>query len=60
MRKVHADTITTLSELKIKSRLEEIGLVVIGSTPETLGSYLKSEITKWGPLIRDANIRINE
>jgi tripartite-type tricarboxylate transporter receptor subunit TctC len=58
--KMHADTVAALAELRIKSRLEELGLVVIGSTPDALGSYLKSEITKWGPVIREANIRINE
>ena len=60
VRKMHADTVTTLIEPRIKSRLEELGLVVIGSTPDALGSYLKSEMTKWGPLIREANIKINE
>jgi tripartite-type tricarboxylate transporter receptor subunit TctC len=60
VRKMHADTVGALAEPRIKSRLEELGLVVVGSTPDTLGSYLKSEMTKWGPLIRETNIRINE
>jgi tripartite-type tricarboxylate transporter receptor subunit TctC len=59
VRKMHAAAAAALAEPKIKSRLEELGLVVIGSTPDAL-SYLKSEITKWGPVIREANIRINE
>jgi tripartite-type tricarboxylate transporter receptor subunit TctC len=60
VRKIHADTVGALAEPRIKSRLEELGLIVIGSTPDALGSYLKSEMTKWGPVIREANIRINE
>ena len=60
VRKMYTDTVATLAEPKIKSRLEELGLVVIGSTPDALGTYLKSEMTKWGPVIREANIRINE
>jgi len=60
VRKINSDTVATLAEPGIKSRLEELGLVVIGSTPNALGAYLKSEMTKWGPVIREANIRINE
>ncbi|HLQ93801.1 MAG TPA: tripartite tricarboxylate transporter substrate binding protein [Xanthobacteraceae bacterium] len=60
VQKMNADTVATLAEPRIKTRLEELGLVVIGSTPNTLGGYLKSEMTKWGPVIREANIRINE
>ena len=60
VRKMYTDTVATLAEPKIKSRLEELGLVVIGSTPDALGAYLKLEMTKWGPVIRDTNIRINE
>jgi tripartite-type tricarboxylate transporter receptor subunit TctC len=33
---------------------------VVGSTPEELGRFLKSEMDKWGPVIKDANITIRE
>jgi tripartite-type tricarboxylate transporter receptor subunit TctC len=60
VRKINADTVATLAEPRIKSRLEELGLIVIGSTPDALGSYLQSEMTKWGPVIREANIKVSE
>jgi tripartite-type tricarboxylate transporter receptor subunit TctC len=31
---------------------------VIGSTPEELASFLRSEMDKWGQVIKEANIRI--
>jgi tripartite-type tricarboxylate transporter receptor subunit TctC len=34
--------------------------MVIGSTPEELAGFLKAEIARWEPVIRDAGIRINE
>mgnify|MGYP003335937233 len=34
-------------------------MVVAGGTPEQLGAFLKSEIAKWGKVIRDAGIRMN-
>jgi tripartite-type tricarboxylate transporter receptor subunit TctC len=60
IRKMHTDTVTTLAEPRIKARLEELGLVVVGSTPDALGSYLKSEMAKWAPVIKEANINVNE
>jgi len=60
VRKINADTVATLAESRIKSRLEELGLIVVGSTPDALGSYVQSEMTKWGPVIREANIKVNE
>jgi tripartite-type tricarboxylate transporter receptor subunit TctC len=33
---------------------------VVGSTPEELGQFLKSEMDKWGPVIKQAGIAIRE
>ena len=60
VRKMHADTAKVLAEPAIKKRLEELGLFVIGSTPEQLGQYLKAEMDKWGPIIKDAGISTRE
>ena len=58
VRKMHADTAKALAEEKLKARLEGLGLAVVGSNPDELGAYLKAEIAKWGPVIKDAGIRI--
>ena len=60
VRKMHADTAAVLAEAPIKRRLEELGLLVVGSTPEELGKFHKSEMDKWGPVIKDAGISIRE
>jgi tripartite-type tricarboxylate transporter receptor subunit TctC len=60
VRKMHADTAAVLAEPAIKKRLEDLGLFVIGSTPEELGQYLKAEMDKWGPIIREAGISVRE
>jgi len=31
---------------------------VVGSTPDQLAAYLKSELAKWGPVIKDAGIKV--
>jgi len=60
IKKMHADTAGVLAEPAIKARLEQLGLFVVGSTPDELGKFFKAEMDKWGPLIKDANISIRE
>ncbi len=58
--KMNADIITALADPGVKSRLEGLGLVVAGSTPQQLAAFLKGEIDKWGPVIKAAGIAIKE
>ena len=58
IRKMNADTITVLAEPAIKARLDKLGVVIVGSTPEALGALLKEEMAKWGPVIKAANIKV--
>jgi len=55
--KIHADTVTALADPVLRGRLEELGIVVVGSTPAELAAFLKAEIDKWGPVIKEAGIR---
>jgi tripartite-type tricarboxylate transporter receptor subunit TctC len=60
IRKMNADTLTVLAEPAIKARLDKLGVIPAGSTPEALGAHLKEEMAKWGPVIRAANIKVSE
>lgn len=58
--KMNADIITALADPNVKGKLEGLGLVVAGSTPQQLAAFLKGEIDKWGPVIKGAGITIKE
>jgi tripartite-type tricarboxylate transporter receptor subunit TctC len=60
VRKMHADTVAVLREPPIKAKLDQLGFVIVGSTPDELGAHLRAEMEKWGPVIKAANIRVNE
>jgi tripartite-type tricarboxylate transporter receptor subunit TctC len=60
VQKMHADTVATLSDPAIRGRLEQLGLFVAGSTPEELGQFLRSEMEKWGPVVKQAGLSIRE
>ena len=56
--KINADTNAALVHAPVKSRFEELGANPKGSTPAELAAFLKSEIDKWGPVIREAKIKV--
>ncbi len=60
VRKVHTDAAAVLAEPAIKARLEDLGLFVVGSTPDALATFLNAEMDKWGPVIRDAGITVSQ
>jgi tripartite-type tricarboxylate transporter receptor subunit TctC len=56
--RLNADTNAALAHASVRSRFEELGATPKGSTPAELAAFLKSEIDKWGPVIREAKIRV--
>jgi tripartite-type tricarboxylate transporter receptor subunit TctC len=56
IRKIHDDTVAALAEPAVRGKLEQGGVVVIGSRPDELASFLRSELDKWGHVIKEANI----
>jgi len=57
IRKIHDDTVAALAEPTVRGKLEQSGVVVVGSTGDELASFLGSEMDKWGQVIKAANIR---
>ena len=42
IKKMHADTVAVLAEPQVKTKLDQLGVVAVGSTPEALGTHLRS------------------
>jgi tripartite-type tricarboxylate transporter receptor subunit TctC len=60
VRKVQADTFAAVTDPATKAKLEQLGVVVAGSSSAELAAFLKTEMDKWGPVIKEAGITINE
>jgi tripartite-type tricarboxylate transporter receptor subunit TctC len=60
IRKLHADTVAALADPTIRARLEQLGVVVVGSTPQELSAHLRSEMNKWEPVIKAAGITMRD
>jgi tripartite-type tricarboxylate transporter receptor subunit TctC len=57
VNKIHADTVTALANPVVQAKLAELGAVTVGSTPAKLAAHLRSEMAKWGSIIKTANIK---
>ena len=55
--RLHAEVVKILRAPDIKEKLLGMGAEPVGSTQEQFGAFIKSEVAKWGKVIRDANIK---
>jgi tripartite-type tricarboxylate transporter receptor subunit TctC len=55
--RLHAEVVKVLRAPDIRERLIGMGAEPVGSTQEQFGAFIKSEMAKWGKVIRDANIK---
>jgi tripartite-type tricarboxylate transporter receptor subunit TctC len=55
--RLNAEIVKILAVPEIRNRLTDGGSDVIGNSPEEADRFLKSEIARWGEVIRAANIR---
>ena len=54
--KIHSSAATALADPGVRERLEHLGVLLVGSTPDEFAIYLKAELDKWGPIIKEAGI----
>jgi tripartite-type tricarboxylate transporter receptor subunit TctC len=54
---LHADTVKVLAEPVVRQRMQQIGLLIVASTPSALGAHLTSESALWAPVIKSAGIK---
>jgi tripartite-type tricarboxylate transporter receptor subunit TctC len=55
----HAEVTKILQMPEVRSRFENLGFQVIGNTPEQFEAFLRSEVVKWGKVVKAANISAN-
>ena len=58
INRLHQDIVRVLAQAPVQETLFNQGTVVVGSTPEELEKFFKSETVKWGKVIKEAGIRV--
>lgn len=57
--KVHGEVGRVLKLNDLRERLDGLGAIAVGSTPEQARALVKSEIQKWARVVKSAGIRID-
>jgi tripartite-type tricarboxylate transporter receptor subunit TctC len=55
--KLNADAVAALHHPPVQQRYAQLGATVVGSTPAELAAHLKSEMDRWGAVIKAAGIK---
>jgi len=59
IQKLNADITEILRQKDVAEKLVGQGALPVGDTPEQFGQYIKTEIEKWGAVVRSAHIKID-
>ena len=57
VRKLHAETVKALAQRDLRAKFVELGMEVIGNSPDEFAAVIQSEIPKWAKLIRESGIK---
>ncbi|MSQ73759.1 MAG: tripartite tricarboxylate transporter substrate binding protein [Betaproteobacteria bacterium] len=57
--RLNGEIARTMAKPDVQKRLVGLGLEAQTSTPEELAGIIKAEIAKWGPIVRDARIKVD-
>ncbi len=60
VEKLNRDAVTALETPAVKEHYAKLGARVVASTPAVLAAHLKSEMERWGPIIKAAGITIDK
>ena len=57
--RLHADAVKSLQFPDVKSRLDATGLVPIGNDPDEFGAFMRSEVAKWGKVVKGLGLVVD-
>lgn len=58
VRRLHQDVSKVLASAPIKADSLTLGYEIAGDGPEEFGAFVRTEIVKWGKVIKESNIRM--
>jgi tripartite-type tricarboxylate transporter receptor subunit TctC len=59
VRRLHEETVKALAQPEFRSKLEQVGFVVVGNTPAEFSAFVASEVEKWGKVVKTAGATVD-
>lgn len=59
VKKLNQEIAKALKDPELRTRFSKDGLEIIGGSSEDFSAYIKTEVDKWGKVVRESNIKID-
>jgi tripartite-type tricarboxylate transporter receptor subunit TctC len=59
VRKIHDDTLAVMRRADFQQRLAKDGIEPVGNSPEEFAAQVKSDLAKWGQVVKAAGVRLD-
>jgi tripartite-type tricarboxylate transporter receptor subunit TctC len=56
---IHRATVEALKDAAVRKSLENLGVDIVGSTPEEFAAYIKAEIPKWTAIVKASGAKLD-
>ena len=60
VKRLHAQVVRILALPDVKQRMAELGADVVANSPQEFTALIKTEVTRWAKVIKDANIKVGQ
>ena len=58
VHQISTDINTALKNADLKERMAGVGMEPAGNTPEQFDAFIKAEIEKWAPVVKEAGLKV--
>ncbi len=59
VRRLHEETVKALAQPEFKSKLEQVGFVVVGNTSAEFSAFVAAELEKWAKVVKTAGATVD-
>ncbi|OZI74452.1 Bug family tripartite tricarboxylate transporter substrate binding protein [Bordetella genomosp. 12] len=59
MQRLHSATVKAMADPALREKLEKVGFVVVGSSPQAFSAFVSQEIDKWGKAAKLSGARMD-
>lgn len=59
VQRLNTEIIKAMNQPEAKEKIEAAGYDIVGSTPERLDAFIRSEIQRWGKVVKESGASIN-